>query len=189
VSINPTKKHVDAMIDQLSVTEVDGETITVEQMARAVLKLAWSQYEERAKFSLVCQNLDDKKDRLLLGCYATEKQAIASASSMAYLTSSGEHYKCWVLRSRFTTPHEVGKERKAEAQVRDGHDPDAKARRAAAGSTPDKDHHPHCQELYTDHYGLLKECLRPAGHDGDHSSPTTPADIEYYKTHYGEPDD
>lgn len=127
-----TKKMIAELAEVL-----DDDYETVEDAAHAALDAAWELIKGRAKFTVVgqvqsevvkdeCDNPEHKRwtgDKVALGYYATEKQAITDALKMAYSTQTHETARAWVLPIFNDTPSQWYVSRKKankDLAVKDG---------------------------------------------------------------------
>lgn len=91
----------------------------VEEFAAAALDQAMQIIEDKAKFTVVGQvkKSDRKGDKIALGWYATEGQALTEAMSLTYSTQTHEEHLAWVLPVFHGTPNSYYQARKARRKA------------------------------------------------------------------------
>lgn len=121
MAISWTKTHEKKMAEVL-----DQDHETVEGAAQAALELAKKLYEERAKFAVVGQVRysdgwldaeDGRASKVVMGLFATEKQAQTAGESFAFSHQTGEEARWWCVKLHNGTPHDWYKQRKEERKV------------------------------------------------------------------------
>ena len=104
-----------------------GEFTGPEDMAKAALELAFEIYEAKSAWMIVGQlryqpgqgflrATDAHGEKVALGPYGTEKQAITAGESLAYSNQTGEEFRWWVLPIHRGTPAAWFKARKLARQ-------------------------------------------------------------------------
>lgn len=121
------KRDVNKMADVL-----DAEYETVEEAAQAALEAAMSIIEAKAKFTVVSQvsytdnewvkPSDPRAEKVALGWYSTEKQALDDALKMAYSTQTHEEHRSWVLPLHHGTPNDYYVARKKAKKAQEAGD-------------------------------------------------------------------
>lgn len=93
---------------------LDGDYETVEEAARAALSAALEIIYKRGRYTVVGQVVtkDNSGDKIALGLYATEKQALTDALSLSFSTQTNERHLAWVLPVWNGTPFSYYQERK-----------------------------------------------------------------------------
>lgn len=106
-----TAKHVGVMAKVL-----DADYESVEDAAKAALDKALEIIVERAKFTVVGQVQQGDRQKIALGWYPTEKQALSDALSLAYSPMTHETALAWVLSIHNGSPASFYTDRKEAHQ-------------------------------------------------------------------------
>lgn len=111
MAVNFTKRNVAAMAEAL-----DQEYETLDDAAAAALEAAVKIIESRAKFTVVGQvkHPENKGDKIALGWYVTEKQALEDALKLTMSNQTHEEAYAWVLGIHHGTPFDWYKGRKRD---------------------------------------------------------------------------
>ena len=101
-----------------------GAFATAEDLAAAILEVAYEQLQERGKFTVVGQlrfSLHDggyldaedaRASKVCLGLFATAGDAEKAAASLRFSMAHGEEFRAWVLPVEHATASEVYDRRK-----------------------------------------------------------------------------
>lgn len=121
--MQPTSTQLRRFADVLA-----GDYETMEDGARAILEVAWSMYEDRARFVVVAATLYDPRqggcidtyepqaDKVVLGPYGTPGDAQKAAQGMKTDHRTGVMATAWPVPFRHETPAAYYQRRKAERE-------------------------------------------------------------------------
>jgi hypothetical protein len=108
---------------------IDREYATAEEAAEAALVAAYEVIKAKAKFTVVGQLAtiagekipvdDPRAEKVALGWYGTEKQALDDALRLFYSTQTHETHRAWVLPIHNDTPsaYYVGRKKHKQAEA------------------------------------------------------------------------
>lgn len=112
---------------QQRLTDLQDRMAEAEGFAMDALEVAWGVAQDKAKFTVVGQlkrgadqrivdPSSDEADKVALGWYPTEKQAVNDALKLAYSQQTHEEFRAWVLPLHLDTPNSYYVQRKKAKQ-------------------------------------------------------------------------
>ena len=180
MGLKPGKTEMKKLIPVL-----DADYESVEDAAMAVLTKAWELYESKAKFFTVGQLYmrdgkrmrpwDPQQERVALGPFTTEGQAIAAlgdaaSGGISYNKAAApmDEFRGWVVRYHSGTIQSFHQERKAaiEKERASLAKETTQAERLAASTESETSDGPRCGFLTIDDQAEVVQCIRRKEHPG-----------------------
>lgn len=181
MALKPGKTEVKKLVPVM-----DAEYASVEDAAAAVLAAAWELYEAKAKFFVAGQlrirdgkrvrSWDPKQERVVLGPFATERQARDAAGGTTDGTLGGLQYNkaaapldefhTWVVPYHAGTVQSFHQDRKArrEKEQADLANELTQAQRLSADTEEAERAKPQCEFLTINDDLDVVQCIRRSGH-------------------------